>query len=196
VSPVGNKDSLAVPGRQRGDSVDSTSTTGSTVVGSPSTTQPPNGALNVDKSDVWKPEDEAENKLFVDENSPFGVTRGHLSKLIPRKDLVAFYQLKGLAGLEKALRTDLKRGLSADEEGIQGTMSFEEVQAVSPRDIGSQGNTSDTLTEAKEKPKEITASAYLDRKRVFGDNRLPERKAKNFFQLAWEALQDKILILA
>ncbi len=41
-------------------------------------------------------------------------------------------------------------------------------------------------------PKE---NAFADRKRVYSDNRLPERKAKNIFQLAWMAYNDKVLIL-
>ncbi|KAL2190273.1 calcium-translocating P-type ATPase [Thermothelomyces heterothallicus CBS 203.75] len=34
-----------------------------------------------------------------------------------------------------------------------------------------------------------------DRRRVFGENRLPERKSKSFLELAWVALQDRMLIL-
>jgi Ca2+-transporting ATPase len=132
--------------------------------------------------------------MFIDENTPFGVTRGHLAKLIPRKDLVAFYQLKGLAGIAKALRTDLKRGLPANEETITGTMSFEEVQQVNPEEPETKA-AEPSFADADEDVKESKTSAFADRKRVFGDNRLPQRKAKNFFQLAWEALQDKILIL-
>jgi Ca2+-transporting ATPase len=36
---------------------------------------------------------------------------------------------------------------------------------------------------------------FSDRKRVFGENRLPERKPKSIFRLAWIALQDRVLIL-
>lgn len=197
ISPVtgGPNASLAVPGgRERGNSVDST-TSGSTIVGSP-TGKTAGHVVNVDRSDVWNPEDEAEGKLFQDENTPFGVTRGHLSKLIPRKDLVAFYQLKGMAGLEKALRTNIKTGLNADEEKISGKMSFEEVQLVNPADLDTKELASTDLSaEGDEKHNESKSSAFSDRKRVFGDNRLPERKSKNFFQLAWQAIQDKILIL-
>lgn len=34
-----------------------------------------------------------------------------------------------------------------------------------------------------------------DRRRVFGENRLPDRKSKSFLELAWVALQDRVLIL-
>ena len=35
---------------------------------------------------------------------------------------------------------------------------------------------------------------FSDRIRVFSDNRIPERKPKNIFQLMWMALHDKILV--
>jgi Ca2+-transporting ATPase len=44
-------------------------------------------------------------------------------------------------------------------------------------------------------PVEVSDKAFNDRKRVFGENRLPEKKPKNILQLAWIALKDKILIL-
>lgn len=36
---------------------------------------------------------------------------------------------------------------------------------------------------------------FVDRKRVFGENMLPEKKLKSIWRLAWIALQDKVLIL-
>lgn len=33
------------------------------------------------------------------------------------------------------------------------------------------------------------------RQQYYGINRLPEKKARSFFQLVWMALQDKVLIL-
>ncbi|KAK3068435.1 plasma membrane calcium [Teratosphaeriaceae sp. CCFEE 6253] len=36
---------------------------------------------------------------------------------------------------------------------------------------------------------------FEDRKRIFDDNRLPERKAKSIFQLMWLAYNDKVLIV-
>ena len=37
--------------------------------------------------------------------------------------------------------------------------------------------------------------SYEDRKRIFDDNHLPERKAKNILQLAWMAYNDKVLMV-
>ncbi len=36
---------------------------------------------------------------------------------------------------------------------------------------------------------------FVDRKRIFKDNRLPQKKAKSIFELAWLAYNDKVLIL-
>src|ERR1700753_1983143 len=128
--------SLSVPGlRARGDSVNShssQSTTGSnTIVGSP------RGSINQtsDRSqtpivdeDVFKPESEEERAAFEVNDSPFGVTPGHLSKLLPRKNIQALYLLHGLPGLAKGLRTDLANGLDVNEENIPGNVSFKDVQ--------------------------------------------------------------------
>jgi Ca2+-transporting ATPase len=115
--------SLSVPGlRARGDSVNShssQSTTGSnTIVGSPQ------GSINqasdrsqtpISDEDVFKPESEEERALFEVNDSPFGVTPGHLGKLIPRKNIQALFLLHGLPGLAKGLRTDLANGLDVKE---------------------------------------------------------------------------------
>ncbi|KAL2138285.1 hypothetical protein VTI28DRAFT_7149 [Corynascus sepedonium] len=85
--------------------------------------------------------DPGEEHLFDIENNPFGLTPGHLSKLIEPKSVAVLQHLGGLAGLTKGLQTDSRGGLSVD---------------------GNQG----------------------DRRRVFGENRLPERKSKSFLGLA------------
>jgi Ca2+-transporting ATPase len=199
--------SLSVPGlRARGDSVNShssQSTTGSnTIIGSPY------GSINqtsdrsqtpIPDEDVFKPESEEERATFEVDESPFGVTPGHLSKLLPRKNIQALFLLHGLPGLAKGLRTDLTNGLDVNEENLVGTVSFEDVQATPMDkydwdDPSTKGvRRSDTMSTAPgEGP---SPSAFSDRKRIFGDNRVPDRPTKTFLQLAWIALQDKILIM-
>lgn len=34
-----------------------------------------------------------------------------------------------------------------------------------------------------------------ERYKIYGDNRIPQRKPKSFLELAWEAFQDRIMIL-
>src|SRR6185437_14305555 len=43
-------------------------------------------------------------------------------------------------------------------------------------------------------PKRKTGG-FLDRKRIFADNRLPEKKNKTLLNLAWQTYNDNVLIL-
>jgi P-type Ca2+ transporter type 2C len=195
------KNSLLVPNsRPRGDSVhshSSVSTTGSNTIVD-SVTQPSDRSQTpIADEDVFKPESEDETALFNPQDNPFGVTPGHLAKLIPRKNLQALYLLHGLPGLAKALRTSLTDGLDVGEDRISGNVSFKDVQDT-PMDDVEIGDTpvkavkrSDTRgTQGTSK----STPTFTDRKRIFGDNRLPEKKTKTLLQLAWIAVQDKILL--
>lgn len=131
---------------------------------------------------------------FERDNNPFAFAPGHMTKLLNPKSLGAFHAMGGLVGLEKGLRTDRNSGLSVDEQELDGNVTFEEATAAasSPAD-------SDTTKVAPPRTASHVGTgkhgSYEDRKRIFNDNRLPERKAKNIFQLAWMAYNDKILIL-
>jgi Ca2+-transporting ATPase len=131
---------------------------------------------------------------FERDNNPFAFAPGHMTKLLNPKSLGAFHAMGGLVGLEKGLRTDRNSGLSVDEQNLDGSISFEEATAAA-----SSPAASDTTKVAAPRTQEFagtgTKGSFDDRKRIFNDNRLPERKAKNIFQLAWMAYNDKILIL-
>lgn len=134
---------------------------------------------------------------FQSENSPFAFTVGQLNKMINPKSLAAFYALGGLTGMEKGLRTDRYAGLSSDEVNLEGNLTFEEVvQAAekSEHDMSppKRSNTRGSMTTA---PAKTSSDSFADRKRIFKDNRLPEKKPKSFLQLAWIAYNDKVLIL-
>ncbi len=145
-----------------------------------------------------------EEHLFVVENNPFAFSPGQLSKLIEPKSLPALQALGGIEGLERGLRTDRHAGLSVDETCLPGLVTFEEATR--------QGAATGTKNEKKARPTTTEAvigeaanqtlphhghkeGHYADRKRVFQEHRLPERKPKSFLQLAWLALQDRVLIL-
>ena len=134
---------------------------------------------------------------FKSENNPFAFSVGQLNKMINPKSLSAFYALGGLAGIEKGLRSDRYSGLSVDELGLDGNVSFEQaVQAAqkSEGDFGAPKRTATrgSMTSGHAKP---SSDSFADRKRVYSDNRLPEKKSKSFLQLAWIAYNDKVLIL-
>ena len=152
-------------------------------------------------AEVLQPDPGTEPDFEVLNNS-FAYSQGQLNKLINPKSLAAFYALGGLAGLEKGLRTDRRAGLSIDETDLDGTVSFEDATAAagkhsSPHD-DSKGPVArvDTKSTARSVHRAApVADGFLDRKRVFKDNRLPVKKGKNIFQLMWITYNDKVLIL-
>ena len=134
---------------------------------------------------------------FEVENNKFAFSPGQLNKLINPKSLAAFHALGGLDGLEKGLRTNRSSGLSVDETLLDGTVSFDEAVRI---DLGNadpdmkpmkRTTTSGTMGP----PVKDSDQSFSDRKRIYKDNRLPERKAKTIWQLAWMAYNDKVLIL-
>ncbi|EEQ85177.1 Ca2+-transporting ATPase, variant [Blastomyces dermatitidis ER-3] len=146
--------------------------------------------------DALKPDPGTEDDFVVKDNK-FAFTPGHLNKMLNPKSLSAFYALGGLAGLEKGLRSNCQTGLSLDETTWEGTVSFEEATKQRSRV---------TVLDMKMPPRVMSMKAdthhhhakerqFIDRKRVFSDNRLPAKKAKSIWELAWIAYNDKVLIL-
>ncbi|KAF2275565.1 calcium-translocating P-type ATPase [Westerdykella ornata] len=202
---VGNPHNfLSVPGapRSRGNSLDSTpenaestssatymaSSQGETLRGEAST----HDILN-DK-DALKPDPGTEED-FERENNKFAFTPGHLGKMVNPKSLAAFYALGGLDGLEAGLRTDRNAGLSVDEQHLDGTISFDEATTHRRSHGPSKSNPDMGVSHAATEPIHHGDNSFSDRKRIFSDNRLPVRKPKSIFQLAWIAYNDKVLIL-
>ncbi|KAK0878845.1 plasma membrane calcium [Friedmanniomyces endolithicus] len=138
--------------------------------------------------------DKGTEEDFNRPNNPFAFAPGHMTKLLNPKSLGAFHAVGGIAGLEKGLRTDRDAGLGGDESRLTGSVSFEEATA-------STSPASDiTAVESPEIASQISGNKastgdFEDRKRIFSDNRLPERKAKSIFHLMWLAYNDKVLIV-
>lgn len=146
--------------------------------------------------DALKP-DQGKEEDFKVEDNPFAYSPGQLTKMFNPKSLAAFYKLGGLHGLEKGLRTDRMAGLSVDERNLDGKVSFEEATSREPSKLANEGvaspDTPVTRTTTGSGPS--SDDAFVDRKRVFRDNRLPEKKGKSFLQLVWITYNDKVLIL-
>lgn len=142
------------------------------------------------------PDPGTEDDFNVEDNK-FAFSPGQLSKLLNPKSLGAFHALGGIDGIEKGLRTNRKNGLSVDEQYMDGYVSFEDATAPtlsnSPAKSGPEKGVQRTETAATSRTSK--ENGFADRKRVYSDNRLPERKAKNILQLAWMAYNDKVLIL-
>ncbi|KAK3936057.1 hypothetical protein QBC46DRAFT_357797 [Diplogelasinospora grovesii] len=159
--------------------------------------------FHIDVHDALTPDPGTED-MFVVKDNKFAYAPGQLSKLLNPKSLNAFYALGGLAGLEKGLRTNRETGLSVDETTLDGAVRFEEV---APKGTPKYGANGDTEPVPKWDSAAATASAaavdhdadknglFVDRKRIFRDNRLPEKKSKTLLELAWITYNDKVLIL-
>lgn len=133
--------------------------------------------------------DPGNEKDFQRDNNPFAFTPGQLNKLLNPKSLSALAALGGPSGLERGLRTSLTAGLSADEQRLDGHVSFD-VATATDKKASFPDSPLATETHGKE-----VKGQFEDRLRVFGDNRLPERKPDSIWVLIWRAYNDKILIL-
>jgi Ca2+-transporting ATPase len=193
---------LSVPGnhRSRQNSVDSedgsrslASSQGDSVVGDKKPVVD-NDKITKDedalKPDVGKEED------FTVENNPFAFSPGQLTKMFNPKSLAAFYKLGGLVGIEKGLRSNRDAGLSVDETQLDGVVTFEEATARSSK-LANEGVESPetTPTRTTTHPPSGSGESFAERKRIFRDNRLPEKKGKSFLQLVWITYNDKVLML-
>jgi Ca2+-transporting ATPase len=147
------------------------------------------------------PDPGKEEEFEVEDNS-FAFSVGQLNKLINPKSLAAFYALGGLAGLEKGLRTNRRAGLSIDESDLDGTVTFDEARLAATKptslqeaDMKTPLARADTKSTIQSRRAASPQDSFFDRKRIYSDNRLPEKKGKNIFQLMWITYNDKVLIL-
>ncbi|KAB5543046.1 hypothetical protein GE09DRAFT_1061571 [Coniochaeta sp. 2T2.1] len=209
---------LSVPSnlRSRQNSVDSddgqksfTSSQGDTVIGSSTAGDKLGKAVTSNASEnetimndetALKP-DQGNESDFQVENNPFAYTPGMLNKMFNPKSLAAFYKLGGLAGLEKGLRSDRNAGLSIDEAHLEGAVSFDEAtrhaQAQSTEKAKDEAVSEPSGSPTTHHPPRHGKDneTFIDRKRVFSDNRLPVKKGKSLLQLMWITYNDKVLIL-
>ncbi|KAH8655917.1 hypothetical protein BGZ61DRAFT_372862 [Ilyonectria robusta] len=137
----------------------------------------------------------------VDPTSNFAFSPNQLHKLLTTKSLPALRAFGGLPGLAAGLRTDISSGLSIDETNLDGTVAFDEAVSAGrdgrpPAIIeGPPPPTPPTLLAQGLRLGEPPDNHYIDRKRVFGENLVPQRKQKSFFRLMWIAFNDKLIIL-
>jgi Ca2+-transporting ATPase len=137
---------------------------------------------------------------FEVKDNVFAFTPGQLSKQYTPKSLSAFHALGGLKGLTKGLQTDLKAGLSSDETHVHGVVTFEEATKYASQysdvDVTPEGEpTAEKATKTESRPQKGSSEIFADRKRVFKENKLPAKKIKSLWELAWIAYKDKILLM-
>ena len=133
--------------------------------------------------------DPGEEDLFQVEDNKFAFSPGQLRKLFNPKSLGALVALGGLAGLEKGLRTDRANGLSMDEHNLDGYVSFEEATDPKARNKGLPRNP-ETVASADVPD---STDAFYDRRRVFRDNRVPQRGTPKVLKLIWKQFDYRYL---
>lgn len=145
--------------------------------------------------EALRPDPGTESFFEVADNR-FAYSPGQLNKFLNPKSLQAFRAVGGIRGLEKGLRSDLTTGLSIDEGVLEGTVTLEEAKAAAKRKAanidGDEARRIATAASAGYSP-DGDMQRYVDRKRVFGDNSLPQKKGKSLLLLLWEQYNDKIL---
>lgn len=127
---------------------------------------------------------------FETHDNKFAFSVGQLNKMFNPKSIEAFVALGGLAGLEKGLRTNLVRGLDDREEQLEGEITFEEAVNASTVSNNSSDRPNTELSTTETRSTAFPTgrivpweSALTDRKRRFGENRLPHRKQRNVIKL-------------
>lgn len=147
---------------------------------------------NISPEEALRP-DKGQEKDFSVANNPFGATPGELNKMLNPKSLPAYAALGGLPGLERALRTDVNSGLGADEGKLHGSVP----RAAEVAQLDRRPTNALTPIQSRDPAAAAHAPAdqFVDRKRVFKDNRLPPRKTYTIASLLWTAYNDKILWL-
>jgi Ca2+-transporting ATPase len=152
--------------------------------------------------------------------NPFAFTKLQLGKnLYDSKDLNVLRAVKGLEGLTMGLRTDVENGVPLNEDRLEGQVTIEDIwqdfespqrerfqeghASVNQMSDDTPGLRTVTSVNVKERfsygflrrPKpQSRREFFTDRSRVFGDNRIPQRPAKNMLQLMWIAFQDKVIV--
>ncbi|EED24147.1 P-type calcium ATPase, putative [Talaromyces stipitatus ATCC 10500] len=200
---------LAVPGaRSRGNSIESENGSntdysfgGDTYVqSSPSHTERMSqdfsrgNTLFLNDEEALRPDPGTEEDFEVEDNK-FAFSPGQLKKFFNPKSLGALHAVGGMKGLEKGLRSDRNSGLSIDETYLDGTVTFDDaVHATNGNHQPKSVSRTDTHRTQSSRYSQ-SQEAYADRKRIFGENKLPEKKVKTIWELAWIAYNDKVLIL-
>lgn len=158
---------------------------------------------NLSLHDYLRPHDDAGN--------PFAFTTDQLGALYDPKNIELLAAYGGLEGVAKGLHSNIKNGLSSDEQAPFEPVTLSDISDTQI-DVKETNETKDSAdakeaTESEESKKHLppkktnsvlshtaTNSRYAQRISNFGANVLPEAKGKNIFQLMWMAFKDKTLV--
>jgi P-type Ca2+ transporter type 2C len=130
--------------------------------------------------------DDAEKGALANEafSAIFTLSPDYLHRMVDSKDVSTLKSIGGLPGLESALRTDLRKGLSVDENVLEPLGGSTNVRPEPRR----KHSIIPTHHDGADKP-------FTDRRAAYKDNHLPPRKPKTFIRLLYEAWNDKLMFL-
>jgi len=118
---------LSVPTtHQRSGSSGSSGTSVTSVFTSPSSSSPLASSVVEEEHSAKRESFNLDNEEEIPDN-PFAFTPKQLAKLHDPKDLEALRSMGGLEGLVYGLRTNVKAGLSADEDHLDGEITYRDV---------------------------------------------------------------------
>lgn len=159
----------------------------------PATGDQHDGDFSIDFSDKSRPD-----------NCKFAFSTDHLHQLNGARHTLAIRAFGGIAGLAYGLRTDIRAGLSGDEDVLDGTVTAENALAAAkthkdplitdpsqPPPTGGLGK----LAELLHGPSTGKLNGYTDRRATYGESALPKLKERSLLQLAWLAFNDKLIFL-
>ncbi|GJC92986.1 calcium-translocating P-type ATPase [Colletotrichum higginsianum] len=122
--------------------------------------------------------------------SPFAFSPTQLCELIENRNPNSLNAFGGLTGLASGLLADINAGLGVDENIIDGAISNSDLCR------GNLNMSNRSQTDSKPFTKLTSAAgSFTDRRRIYGENRVPGRKPKTFLQLLWMAFNDKLMFL-
>ncbi|KAJ6069190.1 hypothetical protein N7499_011077 [Penicillium canescens] len=116
--------------------------------------------------------------------TPFSLNPDTLGDLVQSRDVQKLHALGGVRGLEEELRTDIHSGLSLDE-------TYLDAWAVSTNTTSADK----VIVPERTSTAEPQHDAFVDRRRYYGDNRLPAKPPPSFLGLMWAAYNDHVLFL-
>jgi Ca2+-transporting ATPase len=130
-------------------------------------------------------------------NNNFAFSPSALHKLLETRSIAFLQALGGIQGLAYGIRSNIETGLSVDEDVLDDVITAH--AAVTAAQTGGTPKTTplNHVTPTYHKIIHIghASPGYRDRKRVFGENRLPKPHRKSYLQLAWMAFNDKLIFL-
>ena len=120
--------------------------------------------------------------------STFSLDPDTLGNLVLSKDIQEFHALGAVTGLEEGLRTDVHSGLSLDETYLGAPANI-------AASTTSTAPTEKTAVSGLPILTDLDCESFVDRRKFFGDNRLPIKPSPSFLSLMWAAYNDHVLFL-